>query len=214
MSIRKSQITAFSLPKETLKLLEGLQNRFRKSRSELLREMINFYVSSQKTSPSRVRESIIIDDSDANKILKLYYSVISAVKPKPTLVIGIGIISKKNKVIIGLRKTQDQHIKDLHWTFPSGKFNSLEFEKEIINTIHNETGLKAKVIRLIHARLIPDSPQKKVRIVALYYHCKLLSGKGKPGNDFKQIKWVPATEVHRHFTTSVADEITTFLGTL
>jgi len=214
MTKRKSQITAFSLPKATLLLLENLQNKFHKSRSELLREMINYYISSRKTIPNRVGESIIIDDSDANKILKLYYSVISAIKPKPTTVIGIAIINKKDKVIIGLRKTQDQHIKDLHWTFPSGKFNSLDFEKEIINTIHLETGLKCKVLRLVHARLIPDSPQKKIRVVALYYHCRILGGQSHPGHDFKQLKWVPATEVHRHFTTSVADEITTFLGTL
>lgn len=211
---RKSQITAFSLPKETLNLINNLQKRFHRSRSEILREMIEFFINSQKSSVKRVGESEIINDSDANKILRLYYSLLSTSKPKPTMVIVIGIVNKKDKVIIGLRKSQDTNVKDLHWTFPSGKAESLEFEKNIIKEIKEETGLNAKPLRLIHARLIPDTPGKKIRIVALYYHCKIINGKPKPGGDFKEIKWVSATQVLRHFTTSVADEVTTFLGTL
>ena len=191
-----------------------MQNKFHRSLSEILREMIDFFVNSQKTSVNRVGESGIIDDSDANKILRLYYSLLSQAKPKPTIVILIGIVNKKDKVIIGLRKSPDPNVKDLHWTFPSGKTETLDFEKNLTTTVKDETGLKSKPIRLIHARLIPDSPDKKIRIIALYYHCKLLGGNQKAGGDFKQLKWVPATQVHRHFTTSVADEVTTFLGTL
>lgn len=211
---RKSQVTAFSLPKETLSHLNSLQTKFKRSRSELLREMIEFFINSQKPLSKRVGESEIIDDSDANKILKLYYSLLSQTKSKPTIVVVIGIVSKKNNVVIGLRKSSDQNVKDLHWTFPSGKTETLNFENTLTKTVKDETGLNIKPVRLVHARLIPDSPEKKVRIVALYYHCKLVSGIQKPGRDFKQLKWVPATQVHRHFTTSVADEITTFLGTL
>ena len=213
MKSQKSLVTAFSLPKETLNLLNHLQIKFKRSRSEILREMIEHFVQSQKTSTKRVGDEGI-NDSDANKILQLYYSLLSQTKPKTTIVIVIGIVNKKDKVIIGLRKSPDPNIRDLHWTFPSGKTETLDFEKTLTKTIKDETGLNAKPIRLVHARLIPDSPDKKIRIVALYYHCKLLGGQPKPGGDFKEIKWVPATQVHRHFTTSVADEITTFLGTL
>ncbi len=214
MSKRKSQITAFSLPSETLKILNNLQLKFHRSRSEMLREMIEFFINSQKPSAKKVGETEIIDDSDANKILKLYYSLLSQTKSKPTIVVVIGIVSKKNSVIIGLRKSPDQNVEDLHWTFPSGKADTLDFENTLVKTVKEETGLNIKPVRLIHARLIPDSPEKKIRIVALYYHCKLLNGVQKPGRDFKQLKWIPTTQVHRHFTTSVADEITTFLGTL
>ena len=211
---RKSQVTAFSLPKETLSLLNSLQTKFKRSRSELLREMIEFFINSQKPSAKRVGESEIIDDSDANKILKLYYSLLSQTKSKPTIVVVIGIVSKNSNVIIGLRKSPDQNVKDLHWTFPSGKADTLDFENTLVKTVKEETGLNVKSVRLVHARLIPDSPKKKIRIVSLYYHCKLIGGVQKPGRDFKELKWVPATQVHRHFTTSVADEVTTFLGTL
>ena len=211
---RKSLVTAISFPKETGLLLEKLQNKFHKNRSELLREMINFYVNSSKSRGVAQKDQEHIDDSNINKVLKLYYKLISETKPKPVIVVGIAIINKKDKVIIGLRKVNDPNVKDLHWTFPSGKFDSLNFQKELLATIKRETGFDAKILQLVHARLFPDSPQKKIRIVALYYHCKIESGKQKPGGDFKELKWVPASQVHRHFTTSVSDEITIFLGTL
>jgi hypothetical protein len=155
-----------------------------------------------------------LNNDDVNQILKYYYSLISNQKIKPTLVIGITLISRSGKVLIGLRKTTDRYVKNLTWTFPTGKFYTLDFESELKKTIKIEVGLTAKAFRLIHARLIPDSPGKKVRIVALYYHCKTIPAKPKPGGDFKQLKWIPATDVNRYFTTSVADEIMNFLGTL
>ncbi len=210
---RKSLITAISFPKETGLILDKLQNKFHKNRSELLREMINYYVESSVNNKNIKQNQEYIDDSDANKVLKLYYKLISVTKSKPTIVVAVGIVNKKNKVIIGLRKKNDRFVKDLHWTFPSGKIESLNFENEIVKIVERETSLKIKVVQLVHARVFPDSPQKSIRIVVLYYHCKIKSGRQKPGGDFKEIKWVPAAEVHRYFTTSVSDEITAFLGT-
>jgi ADP-ribose pyrophosphatase YjhB (NUDIX family) len=212
----KSSITAISLPEKTEKVLQGLQSKLQKNRSELIREMINFYLKSGKRSEYGRGEvsNFNVDSTDTNKILKYYYQLISQSKPKASIVIGVVIINKKNRVLIGLRKIKDIHVKNLTWTFPSGKFSSLDFESEIIKTAKQETGFDVKVAQLVHARLIPDSPEKKIRIIALYYHCKIVSGKQKPGGDFKDLKWVPATEVTRHFTTSVSDEIMNFLGTL
>lgn len=211
---RKSLVTAISLPRETSMLLEKLQNKFHKTRSELLREMISFYVDSFRGRGEARSNKEYIDDSDVNKVLKLYYKLITETGSKPAIVVGISIINKNDKVIIGLRKNTDPNVKDLHWTFPSGKFDSLNFEKELLVTVKRESGFAAKILQLVHARLVPDSPQKKIRIVALYYHCKILGGKQKPGGDFKELKWVPATEVNRYFTTSVADEVMNFLGNL
>lgn len=212
---RKSRITAISLPKEIDSLLETWQKRLHKNRSELLREMINFYVDSNKSRGETAKTNPeYIDYSDANKVLKLYYKLLSETKPRPTTVVGIGIVNKRNKVVIGLRKTKDHTIKDLHWTFPSGKMESLDFEKEVIKTVKREAGIDVKIAKLVHARLIPDSPDKKIRVIALYYHCKSLRGNLKAGGDFKEVKLVPAVEVNRHFTTSVADEVMNFLGTL
>src|SRR3989344_3622133 len=167
---KKSLITAISISKEIDNLLDRLQNRSHKSRSELLREMITFYVGSAKTSAGPKPGGEYIDDSDANNVLKLYYKLLSQSKPKPTLVVGSAIISKHAKVIIGLRKTTDPQVRDLHWTFPSGKMENLNFEDGVIKTANRETGFKIKVLTLVHARVYPDSPRKTVRIVVLYYH--------------------------------------------
>jgi len=217
MTPTKSRITAISIPQETQKLLKQLQIKSGKSRSLLLREMINYYVSSARRE-SRIAKAdspvTFINDSDANLILKLYHRLLSENRPKPVVVVGIAIINKKNQVLIGLRKSTDQLIRDLHWTFPSGKFSSLNFESELVRTISRETGIDTNPGNLIHARLIPDSPKKKVRIIGLYYHCRVASGRQKPGGDFKELKWVDAVTVNRFFTTSVADEVMNFLGNL
>ncbi|MDO8610285.1 MAG: ribbon-helix-helix protein, CopG family, partial [bacterium] len=204
MTQKKAKITAFSLPQETLNILNNLQNRLHRSRSEILREMIEYYIQSQKKPVKDDKDTLQIEDSDANKVLRLYYQLISETKIKPTIVVGAAIISRKNQVIIGLRKGQDKFVKDLHWTFPSGKFQNLDFEDEVVKTCVRETGLKIRVNQLVHARIYPDSPQKSIRIVVLYYHCKILSRSQKAGGDFKELKWVPAIDVNRYFTTSVS----------
>ena len=205
---RKSLVTAISLPNETSALLERLQAKTHRSRSGLLRDMIDFYIEAKNQKP------LVQNDDSPNNVLKQYYKLISEIKTKPTIVVGAAIINKKDRVIIGLRKDKDPLVKDLHWTFPSGKFESLSFENGIIKTCLRETGFKVKVIQLVHARIFPDSPKKKTRIIVLYYHCQILAGKEKAGGDFNKLKWIPAAEVSSHFTTSVSDEIITFLGTL
>jgi len=213
MAKNKALITAFSLTEDSQKALNKLQTKSGQTRSEIIRNLLN---SSRKIVKSPLNQEIAANISvdDTNKILKYYYQLISAQTPKPTIVIGISLISQKGRVLVGLRKNIDPFVKNLSWTFPTGKFSSLDFEKEIIKTVKTETSLTVKVLSLVHARLIPDSPAKKVRIVALYYYCKILSGKSKSGGDLKLLKWVPATDVTKYFTTSVADEIMNFLGTL
>lgn len=207
MSNRKSLVTAISISKEIDTQLRYQQLRLRKSRSELFRDMIGNYFS----APKKPTEST---DNDPNKVLRNYYQLISKSPAKPTMVIGIAIISKNSQTVIGKRRDRDPLIKDLVWTWPSGKFESLDFDKQMTVTVKRETGLNIKPMAIIHARLIPDSPAKKVRVVALYFHCKLLSGQLRSGGDFSQTKWVPALEINKYFTTSVCDEVMNFLGTL
>lgn len=206
----KALITAISLTPKTELILKRLQNSSGKNRSEIVRNLIDSHSKSAPIGESAVH----FGPEDTNKILKYHYQIFSSPDRRPVMVIGVAIVSRSGKVLIGLRKAPDQHVKNLSWTFPSGKFFSLDFEKEMLKTVRQETGLTAKILRLVHARLIPDSPAKKVRIVAVYYHCKILPGKPKSGGDFKQIKWVPADDVTKYFTTSTSDEVMNFLGTL
>lgn len=204
----------FSLPPETYHKIENLLKKTHKTRSEFMRQIIDTYLEvSQKTIQEAPRAEITISPSDINKILKFYYQIIGANK-KDVFVIGLGIISKEGKILIGQRKEKDPHVKELSWVFPGGKFKSLNFEVELKKEIKEETGLNVYVNQLIHARLIPDSPEKKIKIIALYYHCTPVSGKEKPEGDLKKLVWVPALKVFHYFTTSTADEVVSFLGLL
>jgi len=213
----KALITAFSLSRDSEKILKRLQRQTGKTKSEIVRNLLssstkNAVAAGQSRGP--VTFSPTLSPDDTNQILKYYYSLISSQTPKPTWVIGISLLTRSGKVLIGLRKGSDPQVRNLTWTFPTCRFSTLDFERELIRSIKTETGLTAKIRQLVHARLIPDSPSKKVRIVALYYHCRVSSGIPRPGGDFKQLKWVPAADVTKYFTTSTADEIMNFLGTV
>jgi len=211
---RKTKIMGFSLPPEIYQEIENLLKTSHKTKSEFMRQVIESYFSvAQKTLVQSPKNKLDIDQSDANKILKLYYQLIGN-HQKDTIVVGLGIIIKEGKVLIGQRKEKDPYVKELTWVFPGGKFDSLNFEEELTAKIKEETWLSVYVNQLIHARLIPDSPEKKVKIIAIYYHCTPVSGKENAGGDLKKLSWVEPTKVFHYFTTSTADEVVSFLGTI
>ena len=211
---RKTKIMGFSLPPEIYQEIENLLKTSHKTKSEFMRQVIESYLSvAQKTLVQSPKNKLDIDQSDANKILKLYYQLIGN-HQKDTIVVGLGIIIKEGKVLIGQRKEKDPYVKELTWVFPGGKFDSLNFEEELTAKIKEETWLSVYVNQLIHARLIPDSPEKKVKIIAIYYHCTPVSGKENAEGDLKKLSWVEPTKVFHYFTTSTADEVVSFLGTI
>ena len=212
---RKTKIMGFSLPPEIYQKIENLLKTSHKTRSEFMRQIIDSYlVAAQKTIESSHNEELQVSAGDINKILKLYYQLIgSQNQKKKTIVVGLGIIVKEGKVLIGQRREKDPYVKELTWVFPGGKFESLDFERELIKSIKEETGLNVYINQLIHARQVPDSPEKKVKIIAIYYHCTPVSGKENAGGDLKKLSWVEPTKVFHYFTTSTADEVVSFLGT-
>jgi len=204
----------FSLPPETYQKIEGLLKTSHKTRSEFMRQVIDSYLAvTQKTLQPPLKNDLAVAPEDINKILKFYYQIIGQNK-KEVIVVGLGMIAKEGRVLIGQRKDPDPYVKELTWIFPGGKFKSLDFEKELIKHLKKETGLDVYINQLVHARLIPDSPEKKVKIIALYYHCTPISGKGKAGGSLEKLEWVPVMKVFHYFTTSTADEVVSFLGTL
>ncbi|MFH1546933.1 MAG: NUDIX domain-containing protein, partial [bacterium] len=122
----------------------------------------------------------------------------------------MGIVEKDGKILIEKRLKRDKLVKNLLWAFPGGKIGSLDFEKEIKREIKEETNLDVDVKDIIHARLIPDSPEKKTKILALYFHCITDSNDNKPGKEVSELKWVKPTEVSKYFTTSVCKEVMRF----
>ena len=196
---RKTKIMGFSLPPEIYQEIENLLKTSHKTKSEFMRQVIESYLSvAQKTLVQSPKNKLDIDQSDANKILKLYYQLIGN-HQKDTIVVGLGIIIKEGKVLIGQRKEKDPYVKELTWVFPGGKFDSLNFEEELTAKIKEETWLSVYVNQLIHARLIPDSPEKKVKIIAIYYHCTPVSGKENAGGDLKKHHYPSLPIIYYHY---------------
>lgn len=180
------------------------------TRSEMVRELIHFYKKFQKTSSEELN-ILKLSDKDLNKVLKMYYELMGY-HAKKVIVIGLGIIEKDGKVLIGKRMRKDRYVKDLRWVFPGGRMESINFQKEIKREIKEETNLSVGVNEIVHARLIPDSPGKKVRIVAIYFHLKPNTQVPKAGGDLIELKWVRSTSVCKYFDTSTADAVINFLG--
>lgn len=178
-----------------------------------MRELIDFYLATGNTLPFKSGE---LAEIDLAKALRGYWNLKSRQDLK-VLVIGLAIIcDKQGKVLIGSRKEKDQWVENLSWVFPGGKMGFLDFEKSLKQDVKKETGLNIKVNDLIAARIHPDSGLKPVQIVALYFHCQPLKEKpiAKPGGDLSKLQWVKPTDVFKHFTTSVCDEVTRFLTIL
>jgi len=208
--MRKTKIRDISLPHKTEEFLSDLQKKMQMTRSELVSYLIKFYQNFNEISKKSMIE---LSDEDLNKVLKMYYKLIGYDKKK-ILVIGLGIIEKRGKVLIGKRKRKDKYVRDLSWVFPGGRLETIDFDKEIKREVKEETNLCVRVCDIVHARLIPDSPRKKVRVVALYFHLKPTSRKIKASGDLSELKWVKSTEVCKYFTTSTADEVIRFLGSI
>ena len=209
---RISKLVGISLPPEIHKKLENLSRKKHKTRSEFYREMIDVYLETLETkNDSNInRQSVNVTETDLAKILKAYWLTKSN-SPLQIIVIGLGIIVNKNRVLIGVRSKKDKWVTNLTWTFPGGKMNSLDFDAEIKKTVKTETGLEVKVNSIIASRNHPDSGFKTAEIVALYFYCSSVKGKLKPGKELVKLKWVKATDVFKYFTTSTCDDVTNFL---
>jgi len=211
--MRKTKVVGFSVPPELYKKFNATIKKKHKTKSEFFREVLDVYF---KTLDSVVpKEKVDFEEKDLAKVLKAYWGLRASSDTK-TIIIGLGIVVKDGKILIGGRKEKDKWVENLSWVFPGGKMSSLNFEEEIINEVKEETSLDVKVDNLVAARIHPDSGFKLVQIVALYFSCSPVSEqqKAKPKGDLSELKWVKPTEVFKHFTTSTCDEVTRFLVTL
>ncbi|MDD5710737.1 MAG: NUDIX domain-containing protein [Candidatus Colwellbacteria bacterium] len=211
--MRKTKIVGFSIPPALHREFEALIKKGHKTKSEFFREVLAVYL---KTLESVVpgRENINVSEPDLAKALKIYWNLRS-LGDTETIIVGLGLIVKDGKILIGHRTEKDKWVENLTWVFPGGRMNSLNFGEEIKKEIRKKTGLKVKVNSLVAARVHPDAGFKTAQVVALYFHCTPLSDKeAKPGEKMSELKWVKPTDVFKHFTTSTCDEVTEFLTTL
>jgi ADP-ribose pyrophosphatase YjhB (NUDIX family) len=126
--------------------------------------------------------------------------------------LGIIYDPESKKILIG-RRENDPHLKELSWVFPGGRPDykndmdiNLRFE------IKENTGLDVDVKHVIFAKTYPE----KREFLSIYYHCELTTAGQKELTDgnLKELKWVKPSEVGKYFTTSIHDEVLTYLKTL
>lgn len=210
----KTHVIAISLNKDIDNILDRLQQKQNKSRSQIVRDLIlNF----NKKLTTNISEKIVPEyrnNDSTNGILKKYCKLLSEVGEYPKIFLGIAIATKNHKVVIGLRSGNDPIVKNLTWTFPSTKLDRLNFETQILKNLKTETGLNGKAAKLIFARIIPDTLKKNYVLIAFYYHIRTLSGTLRKGGSFQKVQWVPVSDITKYFTTSTSDEIINFLNSV
>ncbi len=218
MQERTSKVIGISLPPKVYKRINSLMKARFKTRSELIREMIDVYSNSISTinkDAIKHDDQAHVEEADIAKLLKAYYEIRTN-QNVDTIIVGLAIITKNGKVLIGKRGKLDGNIRNLTWVFPGGKLESLNFSLDVSERVKVETGLDVKPGKLIHARIHPDNLNKNINIVALYFHCEVVGGKEVPGGrksgiPLVSLKWVRPADVVRYFTASTADEVMRFL---
>lgn len=114
------------------------------------------------------------------------------------VLLGIIFNPKTKKILIG-RRERDPHVPKLTWCFPGGRLDYNEdVEKTLVKKMGEKTGLKIENLGSIFAITLPE----KKDFILIYFLCEVVSGKEKPGKDFKELRWVKPEELKDHFTTS------------
>ena len=202
---RTSRIVGFSLPPEISEKLENHAKTTHKTRSELLREMIEGYFNRQSTESS----PLPTNTTSTEALLSLSNQTDS----DETTFIGLVLLRHpiRRQILICQRTQSDEKVKNLSWSFPGATIESLHVKNTLSNQLIQRIGIKPLQLRAIAARKIPDSPT--VEIVAVYFAAKAeITDIKLDKNKYQNYKWIEPTEIYKYFTTSVSDDITTFLN--
>jgi len=124
--------------------------------------------------------------------------------------IGLGIIHRDGKVLIGKRKNKDEFVEHLIWVFPGGEVGA-NIEESLKKIIEEETNLDVEIKELVYVRKPPES---KINMVLFYFDCMPLNRDEKSGGDLVELMWVKPTSVCEFFTTSVSDKVMEFLRSI
>lgn len=128
---------------------------------------------------------------------------------KSHVLIALGIIEKRGKVLVGLRYSPDEPKGHGMWEIAGGKVELSESpEQAVVRELREETGYRVKVVSH-EARVtsfVWPYPQRDTHIVALTYHCKIVGGtllkkpkedsewKWITARDYKNLKFTPGTK--------------------
>lgn len=118
---------------------------------------------------------------------------------------------KLNKILIG-RRTKDQFIKQLSWSFPGGRPEySQDLEMSLKQEIRKKTGINSiEIENIIFARITPEIENQAI----IYYYCETEQKEIKAGEKFIEVKWIDAKDYKKYFKTSIHKKIISFLREL
>ena len=183
--------------------------------SEIAKQLLTFYLSIQAnreaedhdptTDPSPgPRGDNFMSITDVLKANRLG-SRNREVGMSSTIVLGVIIDRKENKVLIG-RRREDKDFPELKWAFPGGR---LKIGEAVVDAtrrkIREETALEVVNVEVRFVRIPPE----KRDLIVIYASCDFAGGKQKPRGDFSETKWVKPTDIEKYFTTSIHPDLAT-----
>lgn len=209
---RHSKIINFSLPPGLYNELDKLAEASQRSRSEMLRAIITSFLSRSRELSSEQKS---METASLPEIISAYWKARSS-WPLDVVIAGLVIATNdKGEVLIGKRLSSDPHVPNLTWSFIGSKLQSLDFLPELVQSLHERTGLHVELNQVVAARVVPESGQSGTQVVALYVHGQVQGQQNFVAHDpYTELKWVKPLEVFRYFTSSTTDEVTAFLNSL
>lgn len=126
--------------------------------------------------------------------------------------IVLGLVHKKDKILMIRRKEKDPEVEGLVWAFPGGTIKENELKEEaLVREIKEETGVDIKVKNLIFARMYPEKD-----ILLLYYDCKPRNEdlETSEPHEIAELGWVTGSEALKSITSDIHPMIADFLHKL
>ena len=118
--------------------------------------------------------------------------------------ITIGVLNNHGRLLMACRKipeTNQSNGHKLEWQFPSTTVvTNKPPEKQIIEMLNQDIGIKCIIKKKIGSRLHPDT-----KTLCFYFALEYLSGNITKSDtrDFKQIKWIPISEYKNLITSDL-----------
>lgn len=123
-------------------------------------------------------------------------------KKDKIIVVVVGVIIKKGKVLFSLRKDDEVKEADSQWELPGGKIEFGETATEcLMREIREETSLIVKPVKLVDciwSNIWQTKDGGKIQPILIPFLCELESGVERPDKkEVQEIKWFLSSELKK-----------------
>ena len=94
-----------------------------------------------------------------------------------------------------IKQLNDKKMKFTNNTEFEKKRIQADLERNIERSVKSKTGLKVKSLGSVFSKIFDQNKD----VLLIYYLCEAVGGKEKPGNGFKDLKWVYPHELIKRF---------------